>query len=52
MFCDLHIHSCYATGNQTPEEIIEEAVSKKIGLISITDDDTMDSYRDLPETAA
>ena len=52
MLCDLHIHSCFATGNQTPEAIVEEAVSKNIGLVSITDDDTMDAYRDLPEIAA
>jgi len=52
MLCDLHIHSFYATGNQTPEEIIEEAVSKGIRLISITDDDTVDAYRELPEIAA
>ena len=52
MLCDLHIHSCYATGNQTPEEIIKEAISKNIGLISVTDDDTMDAYREFPEIAA
>ncbi len=52
MLCDLHIHSCYATGNQTPEEIIEESVSKGIRLISITDDDTMDAYGELPDIAA
>ncbi len=52
MLCDLPIHSCFATGNQTPEAIIEEAVSKGIRLVSITDDDTMDAYREFPEIAA
>ena len=52
MLCDLHIHSCYATGTQTPEAIVEEAVSKGIRLVSITDDDTMDAYREFPEIAA
>ena len=52
MLCDLHIHSCYATGSQTLEEIIKEAVSKNIGLISVTDDDTMDAYSEFPEIAA
>ena len=33
------------------EEVIQEAVSKGIGLISITDDDTMDAYVRLEEIA-
>ncbi len=52
MLCDLHIHSCLATGSQTPEAIIEEAVSKGIRLVPITDDDTMHAYRKLPKIAA
>jgi len=52
MKCDLHIHSIYGTGNQSLEEIIREALSKDIRLISITDDDTMDAYDELAEVAA
>ena len=47
MKCDLHIHSDYSTGSQSLVEIISEALSKDISLISITDDDTMASYREL-----
>jgi len=51
MKADLHIHTWYSTGTQTPEEVIREAVSKGIGLISITDDDTMEAYRELSDLA-
>ena len=51
MKTDLHIHTWCSTGTQTPEEVIQEAVSKGIGLISITDDDTMDAYQELADIA-
>jgi hypothetical protein len=51
MNCDLHIHSNYSTGNQSLEEIITEALSKDIQLISITDDDSMEAYYELPDLA-
>lgn len=47
MKCDLHIHSNYSTGTQSIEEIIRESLSKDISLISITDDDSMQSYGDV-----
>ncbi len=52
MNCDLHIHSNYSTGNQSLEEIIAEALSKDIQLISITDDDSMEAYNELPDLAS
>jgi hypothetical protein len=51
MKTDLHIHTWCSTGTQTPEEVIQEAVSKGMGLISITDDDTMDAYQGLADIA-
>lgn len=51
MKADLHIHTWHSTGTQTPEAVIQEAVFKGIGLISITDDDTMDAYAGLAEIA-
>jgi predicted metal-dependent phosphoesterase TrpH len=51
MKADLHIHTWFSTGTQTPEEVIQEADSKGIGLISITDDDTMDAYQGLADIA-
>jgi 3',5'-nucleoside bisphosphate phosphatase len=52
MLCDLHIHSRHSSGNQSLEVIIGEAQLKGISLISITDDDTLEAYRELPELAA
>lgn len=49
MLCDLHIHSDFSSGNQSLKEIIEEALSKNIKLISITDDDSTDAYDTLDE---
>jgi hypothetical protein len=51
MLCDLHIHSVNSSGSQTVEEICKEVVSKNIKLISITDDDTTDSYEELTDLA-
>lgn len=51
MATDLHIHSCYSSGTQTPEEAIQEAISKGIRFISFTDDDTMDAYHVLEALA-
>jgi len=52
MLCDLHIHSGYSSGTQTLDEIADEARAKGIGMISITDDDSLEAYRELPEVAA
>lgn len=52
MLCDLHIHSGCSSGTQTLGEIADEARAKGIGMISITDDDSLESYRELPEVAA
>ena len=51
MLCDLHIHSNCSTGTQSIPEILAEAKAKGIGLISITDDDTMDGYPELERLA-
>lgn len=42
---DLHIHSNCSDGTKSPEEIITEAIEKKIEAISITDHDTAKSAR-------
>lgn len=51
MLCDLHIHSHYSSGTQSLAEIISEDLSKGIQLISITDDDSIEAYKELPELA-
>ncbi|MEA3399933.1 MAG: PHP domain-containing protein [Armatimonadota bacterium] len=41
MSCDLHIHSTCSDGSQTPEEIVAEAIEKRLTAIAITDHDTV-----------
>lgn len=48
-YADLHIHSCLSDGTLTPEEILNEAESKGIKCISITDHDTIASQYILKE---
>jgi 3',5'-nucleoside bisphosphate phosphatase len=41
---DLHCHSTYSDGSQTPTELIELALQKGLQGLSITDHDTVDAY--------
>lgn len=44
-YVDLHVHSCYSDGSLTPEEIVEMAVQKGVGLLAIADHDTLEGNR-------
>lgn len=44
---DLHIHTTYSDGSMTPVEILQEARSLGIQMLSITDHNSVDAYRDL-----
>ena len=44
---DLHIHSYYSDGTMSPEEILDIAVKKNIGLLSITDHDILEGSMEL-----
>lgn len=52
MRADLHIHSNYSDGSSSPAEIFSQAVEKEIGIISITDHDTVDHLQTCREEAA
>lgn len=39
---DLHIHSTASDGTKRPEELVNEAVSKSLAVMSITDHDTLE----------
>ena len=41
MFADMHIHSVYSDGGFSPDEICRLADSRGLGLLSITDHDTL-----------
>ncbi len=49
MSIDLHIHSVFSDGSDTPTELIRLAVRKRLRAVSITDHDTMDGTREALE---
>ena len=38
---DMHTHTNYSDGDKSPHELIELAVKKNIGILAITDHDTI-----------
>lgn len=46
--CDLHIHTYFSDGTQSPLEIVEEAHALGISVISVTDHNTLAAYDELP----
>lgn len=44
---DLHMHTHYSDGTDTVEELLLKAEKEKIEIISITDHDSVDAYKDL-----
>ena len=44
MLVDLHIHSTFSDGFFTPKEIVDAAKKKNIGVISITDHDSVNGF--------
>lgn len=44
---DLHIHTTYSNGKNTPKEILKLAEKMKLEVISITDHDNVDAYYEL-----
>ena len=40
--CDLHMHSTASDGTATPQQLVDEAVNKKIEIIALTDHHTVD----------
>jgi 3',5'-nucleoside bisphosphate phosphatase len=52
MSADLHIHSVYSDGSQTPTELVRLASRKRLQAISLTDHDTMDGTTEAVEAGA
>lgn len=44
---DLHLHTCYSDGTDTVKDLLINAESKKLEIISITDHDSVDAYKEL-----
>ncbi len=47
MIADLHIHTCFSDGVQSPQEVVVAAVERGLSVISICDHDTIDAYLSL-----
>lgn len=44
---DLHIHTTYSDGSYSVKEILKEAQNRKLEIISITDHDCVNAYKEL-----
>jgi len=44
MFADMHIHTCFSDGTQTPEEVVQDAKNKGISVISVCDHNSVEAY--------
>lgn len=49
MYADLHLHSTYSDGTDTPDELIELAISNGLKVMSISDHDTVSGYHNISE---
>lgn len=52
MFADLHFHSTYSDGTNSPRELIDMAVQNNISALALSDHDTVDGLAELQEAAA
>ena len=48
---DLHIHSTASDGQYSPSEIVEKAAEKNIGVIALTDHDTVSGLDEAKKAA-
>ena len=48
---DLHLHSTFSDGRYTPTMLVDEAVSKGISVIAITDHDSWNGMAEAFEAA-
>lgn len=46
---DLHVHTTYSDGDKTPDEILNLAQEKKIGVIAITDHDNINGLKNIKQ---
>jgi predicted metal-dependent phosphoesterase TrpH len=48
MFADLHIHTYFSDGTQSPQEVVNIAKERDLSLISVCDHNTIAAYEELP----
>lgn len=49
---DLHCHSTYSDGQLSPDELLARAVGAGVGMLSITDHDTIEAYSQISSVPA
>ncbi len=49
---DLHMHSTYSDGTNTPEELVRKALGKGLTAIALTDHDTIDGIAEFMQLGA
>ena len=42
---DMHVHTNYSDGQFSPDEVIQLAINAGIGIVAITDHDTLDGIK-------
>lgn len=51
-YCDLHTHSCFSDGTDTPAEIIAQAKALRLSAVALTDHNTVEGLPDFLAAAA
>ncbi len=51
-YIDLHCHSVFSDGSDTPEELVDMALKKELSAIALTDHDTVRGVKKMTEAAA
>lgn len=46
---DLHVHTNHSDGTDSVEELLTNAEKQKLEIISITDHDTIDAYKEIED---
>jgi predicted metal-dependent phosphoesterase TrpH len=49
--CDLHTHSLWSDGTETPSRVVEIALSRNLAALALTDHDTLDALPEARERA-
>lgn len=52
MYADLHIHSNYSDGTNSPKELVEMAKRNNVSALALTDHDSIDGIREAQEAAS
>ncbi|MBU3811411.1 MAG: PHP domain-containing protein [Candidatus Niameybacter stercoravium] len=52
MKVDMHMHTYFSDGTMSPEEIVQKAKTREVGILAITDHNKLESWEGLQKAAA